>query len=116
MTAETLVTKDDHITTLVHEIVHLLDEKKAEHIVTLDVHKKATFCDYIIIASGNVSRQIITMADHIVRYLKDQGIHSSVEGAEQGDWVLIDGGDVVIHLFRQEVRERYNLEKMWAVD
>jgi len=99
---------------IVDLVVSILDEKKAENIVTLDISEKAAFADFLVIASGNVARQVIAMSDHIVRTLRSHGIHGVVEGIPQGDWVLVDFGTVVVHLFRPEVRLRYNLEKMWA--
>ncbi len=71
----------------------------------------------MIIASGRSQRHVVAMADHLSESLKAAGLRSvPTEGARQGDWVLIDAGDVIVHLFRPEVREFYNLEKMWAMD
>lgn len=95
----------------------LLDDHKAEEIVTLDLTDKSSIADYMIIATGRSQRQIAAMADHLVERLKASGRGSvPVEGQDQGDWVLIDAGDVVVHLFRPEVRAHYNLEKMWGAD
>ena len=94
-----------------------LDADKAEGIVTLDLTTKSAIADYMVLATGRSQRQLSSMADHLVEKLKASG-HSPVpvEGQAQGDWVLIDAGDVVVHLFRPEVRAHYNLEKMWGVE
>lgn len=99
---------------LATHLSQLLGDKKAENITILDVRKKATFCDFLVIASANVGRQMAAMADHLTRFLKDNNLPSSVEGLDGGEWVLIDGGDVVVHIFRPDVREYYQLEKMWS--
>lgn len=99
---------------IVDIVTSLLEDKKAEKILILNITEKASFADFLVIASGNVARQIAAMADHIVRTLKGYGINGAVEGLPQGDWVLVDLGSVVVHLFRPEIRERYNIEKMWA--
>lgn len=93
-----------------------LDADKAEEIATLDLTDKTTIADYMIIATGRSQRQLSSMADHLVEKLKAKGRgRVPVEGQAQGDWVLIDIGDVIVHLFRPEVRALYNLEKMWGV-
>ena len=101
---------------LVGLIEKSLDDDKAEDIVVIDIHGKSSFADFMVVASGRSARQVGAMADHLAVKLKQQGIgHIGVEGAQAGDWVLIDGGDVVVHLFRPEVRRFYNLEKMWGI-
>jgi ribosome-associated protein len=93
-----------------------LDDDKAEDIVVIDLVGKSSIADYMVIASGRSQRQLGAMAEHLVEKLKArEGIGAGVEGAGQGDWVLIDGGDVIVHLFRPEVRSFYNLEKMWGM-
>ncbi len=93
-----------------------LDDDKAEDIVTLEISKKCSFADFMVVATGRSQRHVSSCAQHIVEKLKDAGSPAiSVEGMESGDWVLIDAGDVVVHLFRPEIRDFYNLEKMWAV-
>lgn len=93
-----------------------LDDDKAEDVVVIDLLDKSSIGDFMVIASGRSSRQVITMADHLAERLKARGAHlPSVEGKSQGDWVLVDGGDVIVHLFRPEVRAFYGLEKMWGV-
>ncbi|MDP4796094.1 MAG: ribosome silencing factor [Rhodospirillales bacterium] len=93
-----------------------LDDDKAEDIVVIDLTGKTQMADYMVIASGQSSRQVGAMADHLCRKMKDLGVKEvAVEGAGQSDWVLIDAGDVVVHLFRPEVRDFYSLEKLWTV-
>lgn len=94
-----------------------LDADKAEEIVSIDLTSKTSIADYMVIATGRSQRQLVAMADHLVMKLKDRGIVPvPVEGKDHGDWVLIDAGDVIVHLFRPEARAHYNLEKMWAMD
>lgn len=92
-----------------------LDADKAEDIIVIDLAGKSGFADYMVIASGRSSRQVGAIADHLVERLKKEGLTPSVEGKTAGDWVLIDAGDVIVHVFRPEVRAFYNLEKMWGV-
>ena len=93
-----------------------LDDDKAEDIVVIDLEGKSSIADYMVIASGRSQRQLGAMAEHLREKIKARdGGTPGVEGARQGDWVLIDGGDVIVHLFRPEVRSFYNLEKMWGV-
>ena len=102
------------VLTLVREI---LDDHKAEETVVIDLQGKSTIGDYMVIASGNSSRQVVALAEHIVQSLKKCGLPTvKPEGIRQGDWVLVDAGNVIVHLFRPEVRDFYNLEKMWEVD
>jgi ribosome-associated protein len=97
-------------------ILQHLEDKKAEKIVTIDLEKKSSIADYLVIASANSGRQAGAIADSIYRAMKDLGIKSHVEGVPQCDWVLIDAGDVIVHIFRPEVRSFYNLEKMWGIE
>jgi ribosome-associated protein len=98
-------------------IVGSLDDDKAENIVTMDLEGKAMFCDRMVIASGLADRQISAMAQHLSEKLKDAGLKRvQVEGAGGSDWVLIDAGDIVVHLFKPETRTMYALEKMWGED
>ena len=91
-----------------------LDDDKAQETVTIDLAGKSDIADFLVIASGPSQRQVGAMAVHLRDRLKSSGIKGiAVEGMNQSDWVLIDAGDVVVHLFRPEVREFYNLEKMW---
>lgn len=94
-----------------------LDDDKAQDIVLIDLKGKSPMADSMIVASGRSHRHVGALADHLLRTLKDQGLgRSKVEGLPHCDWVLIDAGDVIIHLFRPEVRVFYNIEKIWAVD
>lgn len=93
----------------------ILEDRKAEDVVVIDLAGKSTIADYMIVATGQSSRQVTALAEHLLKAIKGQGLIGIIpEGARQGDWVLIDAGDVIIHLFRPEVREFYNLEKMWG--
>jgi ribosome-associated protein len=94
-----------------------LDDDKADDIVVIDLHGKSSMADYMVIASGRSQRQLHAMAEHLQAKLKAEGVRQvGIEGARVGDWVLIDGGDVVVHLFRPEIRGLYNLEKMWGAE
>jgi ribosome-associated protein len=92
-----------------------LDDAKAEKVVTIDIKGKSSIGDYMVIASGRSDRHVGAIADQLQRKLKEAG-HGRVraEGQPQCDWVLIDAGDIIVHVFRPEVREFYNLEKMWS--
>ena len=101
---------------LLKRIVASLDDNKAENIVTIDLDGRSALCDAAVIASGRSSRHVAAIADHLARKLKDAGYGSRpVSGAGAGDWVLVDAGDVIVHIFRPEVREYYDLEGMWNV-
>jgi ribosome-associated protein len=103
-------------TKLIKIVKVLLDNDKAQETVVIDLNGKTSMTDYIVIASGSSQRHVGAMADHLRSKIKECGISNvSVEGKSQCDWVLIDAGDVIIHLFRPEVREFYNIEKMWGV-
>lgn len=95
-------------------VIESLDADKAEDIVVIDLAGKTSIADAMVVASGRSSRQVGAMADHLMQKLKERGHHVTVEGMTTCDWVLIDAGDVVVHLFRPEVRAFYNLEKMWS--
>lgn len=92
-----------------------LDDMKALDVVQIDLRGKCDFADFLLIASGTSSRHVASIADKVVKDLKAAGEDVlGVEGLERGDWVLIDAGETVVHLFRPEVRDFYNLEKMWT--
>ena len=98
-------------------ILHRLDEDKAQDVVLIDLKDKSSVADSLIVASGRSHRHVGALADHLLRALKDQGMgRCRVEGMPHCDWVLIDAGDVIVHLFRPEVRSFYNIEKIWAVE
>ncbi len=95
-------------------ILSSLDDDKAEDVVTIDLRGRSSVADFMVICSGRSSRQVAAIAEKLIERLKtDFGRTCKVEGKEQGDWVLIDATDVVVHVFRPEVREFYQLEKMW---
>ena len=88
---------------------------KAEDSVTIDLTGKPSIGDYMVVTTGRSQRHVGAVADDVVKHLKLAGIRGvQVEGMRQGDWVLIDAGSVIVHIFRPEVREFYNLEKMWS--
>jgi ribosome-associated protein len=102
---------------LLELITGILDDHKAEDIVVIDLKGKSSIADFMVIATGRSTRQVSGMADHIVQRLKELGIKGiTPEGLRQRDWVLIDAGDVIVHLFRPEIRSFYNLEKMWGAE
>lgn len=102
---------------LLAHIVHWLDEAKAENVVTIDLKGKSSIGDYMVIATGRSDRHVGAIGDQIQRKLKEHGYgRARVEGMEACDWVLIDALDVIVHVFRPEVREFYNLEKMWSAE
>ena len=90
-----------------------LEDGKAEDIVTIDLAGKTTIADYMVVASGRVARQVAALTEHLEAALSSRA-RISIEGKAQGDWVLIDAGDVIVHLFRPEIRAYYNLEKLWS--
>nr|WP_210302558.1 ribosome silencing factor [Bartonella doshiae] len=95
-------------------ILKSLEDIKAEDIVSIDIQGKSSLADYMIIASAHSQRHISAVADHLLCIWKDSGYgRARVEGLAGGDWILIDTGDIIVHLFRPEVRLFYNLEKMW---
>lgn len=95
-------------------VLSSLDDDKAEEIVTIDLKGRSSIADYMVICSGRSSRQVGAIAQKLVERLKDDfGRNCKIEGKDQGDWVLIDTQDVIVHVFRPEVREFYQLEKMW---
>jgi ribosome silencing factor RsfS/YbeB/iojap len=98
-------------------IVGSLEDDKAENVVTLDLEGKASFCDRMVIATGLADRQIAAMAEHLSEKLHQAGLKRvQVEGASGADWLLIDAGDIVVHLFKPEARAMYGLERMWGAE
>lgn len=92
-----------------------LDEAKAEKIVTIDLAGKSSLGDYMVIASGRTDRHVGAVAEQLQRKLREEGYGKvRIEGEKQCDWVLVDAGGIIVHVFRPEVREFYNLEKMWS--
>jgi nicotinate-nucleotide adenylyltransferase len=94
-------------------ILETLEDGRAEDIVTINLLGKTTFADEMVIASGRSTRQVLALTEHLEQALAGRA-RISVEGKTQGDWVLIDAGDVIVHLFRPEIRAYYNIEKMWG--
>jgi ribosome-associated protein len=96
-------------------ILSRLDDMKAEETVTIDLRGKSAFSDYMIVTTGRVNRHVGAIAENVTKALKENGIKGiHVEGLPNCDWVLIDSGDVIVHVFRPEVREFYNLERLWT--
>lgn len=94
-----------------------LDDAKAEDTVTIDLNGKTTLGDYMVVTSGRSNRQVAAIADRLAKALNEAGVRGvRVEGVPHCDWVVIDAGDVIVHVFRPEVRAFYNLEKMWAAE
>ncbi|MCP5395652.1 MAG: ribosome silencing factor [Sphingomonadaceae bacterium] len=97
-------------------VLHQLDEDQAQELVVVPLAGKSSIADHMVIASGRSSRQVASMAQKLAEKLKQAGFGPArLEGLPAADWVLIDAGDVVVHLFRPEVRSFYNLERMWAI-
>ena len=109
-TSESDVTSEQ----LLARVVASLEDDKAEDIVTIDLRGRSSVSDYMVICSGRSSRQVGAIAEKLMDRLKQEfGRACRIEGKDQGDWVLIDTADVIVHVFRPEVREFYQLEKMW---
>ena len=105
------------ITAIEDLILSRLDDDKAQDVVFIDLKGKSPVADGLIVASGRSQRHVGAMADHLLRALKEAGYgRCRVEGMPSADWVLIDAGDVIVHLFRPEVRAFYNIEKIWSVE
>ena len=103
---------DDGLLSLV---LKQLDDDQAQEVVTIDLEGKSSIADHMVIASGRSTRQVASIAQKLAEEIKKQGFGPvKLEGLPAADWVLIDAGDVVVHLFRPEVRSFYNLERMWA--
>ncbi len=99
---------------LLEQILSSLEDDKADDVVSIDLRGKSQIADNMVIASGRSTRQVVAIAENLTDMLKqNHGILCRIEGKDQGDWVLIDAGDAIIHIFRPEVREFYQLEKMW---
>ena len=102
---------------LLKKTQHILEDDKAVDLTVIDVANKTPMAEYMIIATGTSHRHVSALAHRLISKLKDDGFgRPVVEGLAQGDWVLVDAGGVIVHIFRPEVREFYNLEKMWTVD
>lgn len=104
-------------TPMIDLVLHTLEDAKAEQTVAIDITGKSSLADHMVVTSGRSHRHVGAVADQLARALREHG-HGKprVEGLPHCDWVLVDAGDVIVHIFRPEVREFYNLEKMWAAD
>ena len=105
----------DKISDLKSVVIHTLDLNKAQDIVTIDLKDKSSMADYMIIASGTSSRHIQSLSEQVLEKLKDNGIkNSKIEGKESNEWKLVDGIDLIVHIFHPEKRKFYELEKIWS--
>lgn len=106
---------DDSVEALHALILHQLDEDQAQETISIPLAGKSSIADHMVIASGRSTRHVSAIADKLAQRIKQEaGRHVRVEGLPNADWVLIDAGDVIVHLFRPEVRSFYNLERMWS--
>lgn len=97
-------------------VISSLEDSKGENILSIDLKGKSALADHMVIVSGRSNRHVTAVADHVLRDLKEHGFGTcKVEGLQNGDWVLIDAGDLIVHIFRPEVRSFYNIEKMWSI-
>lgn len=113
---EPLLSESDDAKALSTFIQAILDENSAQDVIEIDIQGKSSVADFMLVASGRSNRHVSALSEYVLRALKEQGFKSlGIEGKESGDWVLIDVGDVILHLFRPEVRLFYNLEKIWSV-
>lgn len=112
---ETLVFKkeDDKIDDLLQRIVSTLEDNKAFDIVVIDIREKSNLAQFMIVASGRSDRQIKSIAEHVTEKLKNSGVSHCVEGMNGKEWVLVDAYDVIVHLFKEEVRLNFDLESLW---
>ena len=105
------------ITDIPKKIHKILLDNKANDIIKIDLKNKSSIAEFMIICSGTSNRHVISLSNYLVEALKKENLKTlNVEGKRNGDWVLVDAGDVIIHLFRHEVREYYALEKMWSTN
>jgi ribosome-associated protein len=105
----------DEAAEMLHALVmQSLDDDQAQEVISIPLEGKSNIADYMIVASGRSSRQVASMAQKLAERIKKAGRNARIEGLPSADWVLIDAEDVIVHLFRPEVRSFYNLERMWA--
>ena len=103
--------------TMIELVLQSLEDAKAEQTVSIDITGKSSLSDHMVVTSGRSNRHVSAVADQLVKALREGGFSKPrIEGLPHADWVLVDAGDVIVHIFRPEVREFYNIEKMWAVD
>lgn len=99
---------------ILNSVLASLEDSKAENIVPIDIQRKSSLGDFMVVASGRSHRHVAAVADHLIKAVKEAGLGTPrVEGLASADWVLVDTGDIIVHIFRPEVREFYNIEKMW---
>jgi ribosome-associated protein len=104
-------------TPMIDVVLKSLEDAKAEQTVAIDITGKSSLTDHMVVTSGRSNRHVGAVADQVIKALREAGYSKPrIEGLPHCDWVLVDGGDVIVHIFRPEVREFYNIEKMWAVD
>ncbi|MHB1101868.1 MAG: ribosome silencing factor [Devosia sp.] len=102
---------------MIDVVLQSLEDAKAEQTVAIDITGKSSLSDHMVVTSGRSHRHVGAVADQVAKALREHGFGKPrIEGLPHCDWVLVDGGDVIVHIFRPEVREFYNIEKMWAVD
>ena len=102
---------------MIDVVLATLEDAKAEDTVAIDIAGKSSLADNMVVTSGRSNRHVAAIADQLIKALRDNGFGKPrIEGLPHADWVLVDGGDVIVHIFRPEVREFYNLEKMWQAD
>ncbi len=108
------ISRTDDASLAIKTVLASLDDSKAENIVSIDIQQKSSLGDWMVVASGRSHRHVAAVAEHLTKALADAGLgRARVEGLPSADWVLIDAGDVIVHVFRPEIREFYNIEKMW---
>ena len=96
-------------------VLESLEDSKAENVISINITGKSALGDYMVVVTGRSNRHVTAIAEHLIDDLKAGGVGQvRVEGLETGDWILIDAGDIIVHVFRPEIREFYNIEKMWA--
>jgi ribosome-associated protein len=107
---------DQHVRSLARGILESLDDAKAEDVLEIELGGKTSIADTMVIATGRSNTHVNSIADRVVKACKSAGASARIEGMPQCDWVLIDAGDLIVHIFRPESRGFYNLEKIWGVD
>jgi ribosome-associated protein len=104
-------------TKMIDVVLQSLDDAKAEDVVAIDIAGKSSLADHMVVTSGRSNRHVAAVADQLVKAMRENGFGKPrIEGLPHADWVLVDAGDVIVHIFRPEVREFYNIEKMWQAD
>lgn len=108
--------KQHSVVEMLRLVEDTLDDDKAQEVVSIDLEGKTAIADYMVVASGRSQRHVSALAERLARCLKEEGYGAAaIEGLPRSDWVLLDAGDIIVHIFRPEVRTFYNLEKMWTV-